>query len=274
MGKIDIVSMKIKSLNNREKTVRVILPYDYDRDTSRRYPVLYMHDGQNLVDPSPYSGYSWDAERIADDLYRQKAIPGIIIVGIDCDQLRRVFEYSGGFDRQAKAKIEMRAHAPIPNFHPEGLEYADFIVSEVKDYIDKTYRTFSDRTHTGIAGSSCGGNISLYMACWHKDIFGIVGAFSPAFWMLKNHLFTLIKNTDLPHDIKIYHDMGTKEGVFPQLTYLRNVHQLQNLLEAKNLDPGNLKLVIEKGAYHTELFWQSRFPDFLKFAFAEASDTK
>ncbi len=262
-----IYNIPSPELSGRMKRVRVFLPEGYD-DSHERYPVLYMHDGQNLVGPSPYSGYSWDVLRTSDRLARENIAGKLIIVGIDCDNKRRVMEYSGALTNRYIRKFTYKM--PKEEIYPEGRAYADFIVNRVKPFVDENYRTLTDRFSTGVAGSSCGGIISLYMECWYKEVFGIIGAFSPALEVVGKDLLDLLEKTDIPDGTKIYHDMGTKEGRFSLFTVLRYSHLIQKVLEKKLKNPEFLMHVIDKSATHTELFWQSRFPDFLAFSFPKS----
>ncbi|MBU1144804.1 MAG: alpha/beta hydrolase [Firmicutes bacterium] len=262
--RITIHEMNMKSLNNRKKIIRVCLPSDYDT-SNESYPVLYMHDGQNLNDPSSYSDYSWDIQRTLDHLQNQKIISGIIVVGIDADSKYRILEYSQELSQKAKKYLQKSmAQEEIKS---EGKEYAKFIVQDLKPFIDKNYRTLPQREFTGMAGSSCGGNISLYMGTQYDTIFSVIGAFSPAYWIVKQDLFSLIKQKNYFQPMMIYFDMGTKEGAFGCFTYLKDTKQMKQLFQDKKLNSINFKMVIEKKATHTELFWQSRFPEFVKWGF-------
>lgn len=255
--RINLYQFTANELGQRTKIVRVFLPKDYDQG-ERRYPVLYMHDGQNLIDPSPYSGYAWDVMHAMDATEGE----GVIIVGIDADPKMRILEYSGRLSERVQ-KI-LRRKMPHLMMKPEGEAYARFIVQKVKPFIDETYRTFPDRAHTGVAGSSCGGNISLLMLFWFPDIFGIVGAFSPAIWIIKDNLFALAQNAIIEESQRVYHDIGSKESrYFNGINIMRSRH-FQKLLSQKGMDS---TFVCDRGATHTELFWQARFQDFLKSYF-------
>lgn len=117
---------------------------------------------------------------------------------------------------------------PKLEIKPEALEYGDFIITQVKPYIDSNFRTYKDRNHTFIAGSSCGGIISIYLGLKYQNIFSIIGAFSPAFWFVRKPFFDSIKSINIDKNIIIYHDMGTKEnGKFSSL-YIKYQKSLMN----------------------------------------------
>jgi predicted alpha/beta superfamily hydrolase len=267
MGKIIIEQIPMPQMENLKRKIRVVLPENYDRNLSERYPVLYMHDGQNMTDPSPWSGYSWNVERIVSALENEGRIPGIIVVGIDTDDISRLSEYSQAIDKKAEKRVRKLCHGNL--FVPGAFSYSSFIIETLKPFIDQKYRTLSDREHTGTFGSSCGGNISIFLGTLHNDVFGIIGAFSPAYWLVKEDLFQRVEAKHLDPHTWIYHDMGLKEAWHARWTYARDDRQFHGLIVDKGFDDRHLKQVVDKEGRHTELFWQSRLPDFLSFAFGK-----
>jgi predicted alpha/beta superfamily hydrolase len=266
MEKIEVLDFLIKELGNRKRKVRVILPNDYYQNIHIQYPVIYMHDGQNLVDPSGVSGYSWDVAKSITKLVNQKIILGAIIVGIDSDDTYRIPEYTNAISKKAEKGIKKLTKSNL--FLPEAHLYGKFIVEVLKPYIDSNYRTLTDRLNTAIAGSSCGGNVSLYLGTVYNEIFGIVGAFSPAYWIVKEDLFDRVKNKNYLENTKIYHDMGGKEsGVLSLFTCVKDAKRFNQILESKITDSKNRLFIFDKKATHTELFWQDRFPTFVSWAF-------
>lgn len=259
--------MIIPELNNREKRVQVFLPYDYYH-SEKSYPVLYMGDGQNLVDPSPLSGYSWDIQNTLDELQKEGVIDGIIVVGIDSDSNDRILEYSFDFTRKVERMLHIKFH--LDNTTPQGEIFASFLVNEVKPFIDQMYRTVPNKESTYIAGSSCGGNIAFYIGLKHSDIFNGIGAFSPALWMIKHHLIPFINNTEIDPFLRVYLDTGSKEGYFGRMTFIKDLNHVYEVLLSKGLSPKNVCKVIDKGGLHTELFWQSRFREFIHFMFQKS----
>src|SRR5438132_769367 len=151
----------------RRRRVWLYLPPGYAR-SQQRYPVLYLQDGQNVFDARTSFAGEWGVDETLDSL-RALGDAGVIVVAVDNGQQRRFDEYS-----------------PWPNPQyggGQGDGYVEFLVQTLKPYIDQHYRTLPDRFHTGIAGSSMGGLISLYAALKYPDVFGRVGVFSPAFWV-------------------------------------------------------------------------------------------
>jgi predicted alpha/beta superfamily hydrolase len=253
-------------LNHSPRTIRIWLPKDYEEQPELRYPVLYMHDGQTAADPSPFSGYSWNAPQTIAEMQRSGDIGGLILVGVDNGEDDRIQEYTCGTGPKGIRGVKRYLKGP---WQPKGDVYGSFLIDVVKTFIDANYRTLPDRIHTGIAGSSCGGNISLELWLRHPEVFGVVGAFSPAYWVIAEEFFPRLEQTNLPIDAMIYHDMGGKESKWFPMKHFFAVHRFHKMMKIKGYDEKHLKLVIDPNATHTELFWQSRFPDFITFAFGK-----
>ena len=150
----------------RTRRIWIYLPPDY-ATSGKRYPVLYMHDGQNLFDAATSYAGEWGIDESLDSL-AARGDRGVIVVGIDNGSEQRMNEYS-------------------PWRHPqsgggEGDRYVQFLVQTLKPFIDRRFRTLPDREHTGVMGSSMGGLISLAAAFRHPEVFGRVGVFSPSLW--------------------------------------------------------------------------------------------
>ncbi|HPD99778.1 MAG TPA: alpha/beta hydrolase-fold protein [Bacillota bacterium] len=250
----DIYSKNLK----RNKKVRIILPLNYSAEEIS-YPVIYMHDGQNLIDPSPFSNHSWEVMETMDEYYNQ--LGGVIVVGIDSDNVYRIMEYSNDLNRSATKRLKsMNAE----NIRPEADEYGKFIVEELKPLIDREFRTKTNREFTYMAGSSCGGNISIYLGLKYQDVFSCIGAFSPAYYIVKKGLYEFMDNIEIDKIFRIYHDMGTKEnGLFSKI-YFNEQKVFQDYI-SKKMPKKNLMQVIDEGATHSEIHWAKRFKNFLVF---------
>jgi len=236
----------------------VYLPPSY-AESERRYPVLYMHDGQNLFDAATSFAGEWYADEAMEMLARQGL--EAIIVGIPNIGERRFHEY-------------------IPFASPElaevqGEAYVAFIADTVKPIIDRDFRSRPEREATGVAGSSLGGLISLYAYFRRPEVFGLAGVFSPAFRWGKRGIFSFVSHADFAPG-KIYMDVGTAEGVGLADTrhaqrsfafqYLRHVRRMDEMLCRKGYRPGaSLRYVEEEGGIHHESAWARRLPDALRF---------
>ena len=144
----------------------------------------------------------------------------------------------------------------------QGPAYAKFLIEDLKPLIDKRYRTLSDRDNTAVCGSSMGGLISYYLGKYHSDTFSKIGVYSPSFWWNQGEPIHDAK--DYPQNLKLWMDMGTREGN-PKLPVSQNgniklVRACKAALEAQGFIEGeNLAYLEDRGAYHTEYFWGLRF---------------
>ncbi len=243
--------------NNRD--ILVWLPISYDTQPEKRYPVLYMQDGQNLFDA--YTSYAgeWAVDetmlRLADEGYEA------IIVGIPNND-RRMFEYSPYADKWLRMN------------EGQGNAYLAFLTETLKTLIDKDFRTLPDRYHTGIAGSSMGGLISLYAYFKCPHIYGFCGALSPSHWVGNSAIFQTIEHTSF-FPGKIYLDIGGQEGNPAtrrhktgslENPYLLAVRRLSEVLIKKGFAPGyHLRYVEDLLGKHNEEAWARRLPDALRF---------
>lgn len=241
--------MPIPQLGVKSRRIWIYLPPGY-RENERRYPVLYMHDGQNLFDRSTSYCGEWSVGRSINAMVKSGTHTGAIVVGIDNGGPARGSEYSPWKGIDVKK--------------PRGEEYVQFIINNLKPFIDINLRTLPDRKNTGIAGSSAGGIISFYAAVKHHDVFGIGGIFSPSFWYSWDNVQALIKNTDLSAGMRIYLDIGTCEEDRPE-DYLRCAISASELFSKKK--GVKLKFIVDEGAPHHEDAWARRFPDAFRYMY-------
>jgi predicted alpha/beta superfamily hydrolase len=225
------------------RDVIVWLPPSYHNDRRRRYPVLYMQDGQNLMDPSTaFLGIDWRVDEMANDLILRKKMKEIIIVGI-YNTPDREQEYTGAI---------------------AGRAYANFVIHDLKQMIDSTYRTKPDSQNTGVMGSSLGGLISFLFAWWHPDVFGKAGCMSNSFFWNDYHVYQEVEDYHGPKKrIRYYLDVGSRE-VFLRTGYQKMVRLLQRKGYRKNVD---LQYHFAQGASHDEKSWGKRVWRPLTFLF-------
>lgn len=239
--KTELYSPQLK--NGRQ--VLAYLPPSYE-SSSQRYPVIYMHDGQNLFDALTSFAGEWGVDETMQALSREGL--EAIVVGIPNNE-KRQNEYNP-YDNRRFGK-------------GRGDAYVRYIVETVKPEIDSAFRTLPDNPHTGIMGSSMGGLISLYAYLQYPQVFGFAGAMSPAFWIAAQEIIRLIER--LPRrDGKLYIDIGT--GEMPRRTgMLPVVPRIVAHLKEKGY---HLKYVEERGGLHNEDAWRRRLPDALRFLLA------
>ncbi|MDP3129799.1 MAG: alpha/beta hydrolase-fold protein, partial [Bacillota bacterium] len=203
--------------------------------------------------------------RTLDRMQAAGETDGIIVVGIDNGGDHRISEYSPSIDPRAIKRIEK--HFKGIALVAEGGAYGDWLVGTLKPSIDARYRTLPAQATTGIAGSSCGGNIALSIVLAHPDRFGVVGVFSPAIWVIAPDVFRRLKRADLP-GVRVYHDMGGREekGLLASLALVLSSLRLDRALK-RRLPARSVMRRFDPVARHTELFWQDRFPEFVRWGF-------
>ncbi len=234
-------------------TLSIHLPPGYDLDPSRHYPVLYLHDGQNLFDATTsFAGVPWSADETAEQLARLGEVEPIIQVGI-ANTPDRLKEYGS------------KPGDPGDLAH----RYARFLLEEVKPFIDRTYRTRTGPEHTGIGGSSMGGLISLQLCKWHPEIFGRCAALSPSLWWDNGRLTQEIG--DDPKTLsnsRIWLDMGTREGPPSDGGLTAMQRRARKLAEhLRHFHPRRFRYVEIEGGLHNEGAWSARYGEVLKFLF-------
>jgi predicted alpha/beta superfamily hydrolase len=229
-------------LRNR-RGVDVYLPASYEQGR-RRFPVVYMQDGQNLSDPSiAFCGNTW---RLLEGL-RWLAERGIepIVVGIH-NTAERLAEYSPFED--------------VKHGGGDGDRYTRFLIDTVKPRIDANYRTRKDRASTVVAGSSMGGLISLYAFFRRPSAFGAAAVLSPSIWFGGREILPFVQNARLTRG-RLYLDVGTNEGT----ATLRDARTLNRVLRRKGYKGDALWYLEAHGAQHREADWAWRLPQALEF---------
>lgn len=249
-----------KFLNN-ERTLIVYVPPLYDARPDERYPVLYMHDGQNLFDAATsFAGVEWQADETAERLIRAGKIPPILIVGI-YNNADRINEYTPWLDKRQQQG-------------GRGEKYARFVVEEVKPFIDSTYRSKPGREHTAVAGSSLGGLISLYVATKHPDTFSKAGVISPALmWGGRRALSELEADPAVLNQLHLWIDMGTEEAreIEAFKKAIDETRRLADLCKEAGLRPERDYIYREiPGGRHNEAAWAGRFESMLLFFFEKS----
>lgn len=226
---------------HRARKIWIYLPRDYEANPKQRYPVLYMHDGQNLFDDiTSYAG-EWGVDEFLDST----KLGYCIVIGIDNGGNKRTNEYNP-YDNERFGK-------------GEGDQYVDFIVKTLKPFIDKQYRTLKDRPHTMIAGSSMGGLISMYAVMKYPKVFGAAGIFSPSFWIAKPRIFEEMAHKARQVKAKIYFYAGGQEGE----SMVQDTQEAYGILQ--NGSSSKVHIVIKEDGKHNEERWRQEFPMFYEW---------
>ena len=240
-----------------DRDVLVYLPPGYDADKRKRYSVLYLHDGQNLFDgaTSFIKGAEWGVDETAQRLITEGAIEPIIIVGVYNTGKDRVDEYTPTVD--ARHKVGGKADL-----------YGKMLVEELKPFIDSEYRTRRDAKHTGLGGSSLGGLVSLYLALKYPQTFGRVLVVSPSVWWDDKMIVREVEALKKRPRLRVWLDMGTKEGGNEAEEHTRNARDLRDALVRKGWKDGSdLKYFEAEGAEHNERAWAARVEPMFRFLF-------
>ncbi|NOZ12137.1 MAG: T9SS type A sorting domain-containing protein [Acidobacteria bacterium] len=231
---------------DRYRRIWLYLPPDYEENT-KSYPVLYMHDGQNLFDAQTSYAGEWEVDETLNDLADQGySVP--FVVGIDNGGTLRIDELTPWYNPQYGGG--------------EGDEYLAFIVETLKPYIDQHYRTVPGRENTGIMGSSLGGLISLYGAVKYQEVFGKSGDFSPAYWINRDSIFRYVSQTGKKQDVRFYQNAGEHEGN----DYIVMMYEMEDTLKSVGFEHVTSKTI--PGGQHNEQTWRDDFANAYLWLFA------
>jgi len=239
--------------------LRVWLPPGYDdaENAGRRYPVLYLNDGQNLFESATsFTGIEWQVDETAERLIREGAVPPMIIVGID----------NTGKDR-------VREYMPHRSMHPmtlrvRGRHYPDFLMKEVMPFVESAYRVATGPENTGLGGSSLGGLIALYTVIVQPGMIGRLLVESPSLWPSHRQAIEESRAVRIWPE-RIFLAAGTNEAgsVERSRTVVDDVRELAAIIRRAVLSEKRLRLVIKDEAGHSEAAWAERFPEALQFLF-------
>lgn len=257
-GSFEIHSNFRSKYLNHERDIIVYLPPGYHDSPERRYPVCYMHDGQNLFDPATaFGGTDWQLHKFADEMTNGGEIPPLIIVGINNAGEARLFEYTHVSKNGRRGGL-----APA---------YGRAIVNELKPRIDGQYRTLPEARYTTLGGSSLGGLVSAYLGIRYPGVFGKLILMSPSVWWAQRDI---LKHVTAPRSgprPQIWLDVGTEEGSDPERT-LTEVRALRDAFLAKGWKLGqDLQYHEEEGAEHNERAWGRRMRPALRFLYADSA---
>jgi len=225
---------------NRYRRIWIYVPPEYGL-SKKHFPVLYMHDGQNLFDDATAFSEEWCVDETLN-ASKEKCI----VVGIDNGEVNRINEYSVHDTEHGKG---------------EGRLYLDFIVHTLKPYIDNSFRTLPDPTYTAIAGSSMGGLISFYAGLLFPKVFGSIGVLSPSFWLYP-HIYDEATSLLQKHKVtfqRFYFYGGKQEGG----DMVKGIKRMTSLMKA--YPQLKIKQEINPEGVHSEIHWRDHFPAFYQW---------
>ncbi|MEO8150039.1 MAG: alpha/beta hydrolase-fold protein [Bacteroidia bacterium] len=237
---------------NRLRRVWIYLPNDYFT-TTKTYPVVYMHDGQNVFDAATSFAGEWNVDDSLS-IMQMNGDSGAIVVAIDNGGQYRLDEY-------------------CPYNNPsygggQGDLYVDFLVNTLKPAIDSNFRTKPDRLNTAIAGSSVGAYIALYAGIKYQNVFSKIGSFSPAYWF-DDSIYTYILNQGVTQPMRIYQVCSQNEGA----SVVYNMNRMQDSLVSAGMFANQIQSVVRTYGSHSESFWRLEFGTGYRWLFSNAIGT-
>lgn len=259
-GDLKIHHWTSKSLRRRRPVI-VYLPPGYNANDPWRYPVCYVHDGQNIFDPRTSAfGVDWGLGRVIEKELSHRQITPLIVVAI------------------YNTRYRMEEYTPTCDYRERGgraLQYLQAVVEELKPFVDRTYNTRHDAEWTGIMGSSLGGLLALYASHAFPHVFGRVGALSPSLWWAGRDMISALAGSEkFVAPRRLWLDMGTRESnedrnrngvpdVLDDLRMLRYVLLGRGMVEGQNLWVEEVP-----GGAHTEADWGRRVDRVLRFLYS------
>jgi predicted alpha/beta superfamily hydrolase len=240
-----------------DRRITVWLPPGW-RARRRRYPVLYLNDGQNLFDPArAFAGQTWHVRETAAWLIRHKRIPPLVIVGIDHGGARRGREY-----------LPVEDDRNPGGRNPLGREYVEFVTREVLPFMLREYPVDAGPSNTGFGGSSYGAVAVLHAAIVRPGVFGRVLLESPSLYVGGEHLLRRARSVRR-WPLRAYLGVGTAETSRADRNEetVANVRKLEAILRRAGLGARRLRVVVEPGGTHSEGAWARRLPSALEFLY-------
>lgn len=257
-GRYHLVQAFGATLLGNTRDVLIYLPPSYSDEVSREFPVLYMHDGQNLYyDDTAAYGFAWEVDDVADRLVSAGEMEEVIIVGV-YNTADRINEYTPTLDQNYGGG--------------DGPLYADFLIHDLKPWVDEHYRTRVGPEDTAVMGSSLGGLISFWLGWTYPEVFGMSGAVSPSFWWNNTDSLTMVQGGALPPEARFYLDIGTAEGEDVSgdglTSSVKDTRDVRNALLTLGAEwPRTLAYLEVLGGAHNESAWEARVEHPLRWMF-------
>jgi predicted alpha/beta superfamily hydrolase len=242
---------------HNQRDVLVYLPRRYRHSPRRRYPVLYLNDGQNMFDAATsFAGVEWGVDEAAQRLIAKRLIEPIIIVAVANTGEDRIHEYAPTAGAIYESVLEEKRSRGLAK------KYGQFLIEELKPYIDREYRTRPEAEFTGLGGASFGGLATLALGLWFPQNFNRLAVMSPAIWWDDCAIYRILDTLEKKPPLKIWLDTGTLEPGWERARVLRD----RLVARGWRLDD-DLSYTEAEGADHSEAAWGSRFEAVLRFLF-------
>jgi predicted alpha/beta superfamily hydrolase len=238
-----------------DRTIIVYLPPDYATSGARHYPVLYLHDGQNVFDRATSVGEEWHVDETAQEMIADGKIAPIIVVGIYNTGVHRIDEYAPTL----REDIGGGGQAD---------DYGRMLVQELKPFIDRTYRTLPSAASTAMGGSSLGGLVTMYLGLRYPTVFSRLAVLSPSVWWDERVILQEVEALPRKLPLRIWLDAGDREG--PEV--IADARALKDALVAKGWTAGqDLSYLEAEGGEHNEASWAARVGAVLAYLFPPSS---
>ncbi len=239
-----------------QRELVVYLPPGYDEHPQQRYPVMYFHDSQNVFEAHTayVAGQYWQIPETVDQLIAEGRLQPLILVGIPHGGERRIDEFTP-------------SRNPKNHYGGQAALYGQMLVEEILPFIEHQYRILPGAKNTGMAGSSLGGLVTIFLGIRYPEVFGKLAVMSPSVWWDYRMILRKIVSVTHKHRPKVWLDVGLREGSNPR-SVLRDVRLLKDVLERKGWKAGsNLNYYEDPEGGHDERAWAARAPEMLQFLF-------
>ncbi|RZK41204.1 MAG: alpha/beta hydrolase [Pedobacter sp.] len=238
-----------------KRKVWIYLPEDYDKSKGK-YPVLYMHDGQDLFDEATSQGRIGPLEWGVDETIDKAKLKCIVVaVEHDEDKLKRTREYF--------------YHDNPDNSNVEGKKYLDFIVNNLKPYIDKNYRTKADKANTFMSGSSMGGLITFYAGLNYPETFGVLGVLSPSIWLdhgnINKEISQKLNQPAIKQQRYFFYGGGNENRTKPDGSFVKMNDDINKAVAEFKPSAATIKVSINPEGRHGAWYWKSAFAEFYQW---------
>jgi len=287
-SRIETFTIPMPQLGNRQKDIQVYLPPNYD-SSDTAYPVVYLHNGDDLFNPRPEASGDYKVDETLDGLFFEGSLGGVIVVGIEVDRDSPWDEYMPWVNENMYDWVKPSNSNPVQG--GDGFAFIDFIVHTLKPAIDSRYRTLPDRENTAIGGFCRGAIFPLLAGISYPEVFSKVMSVSPAVWLAEdggtwlsnNHFINYINNAAMPRDVIFYLEIGTKESsgsrppvkdqdgkriTYPQ-AYLEGAEIVYRSLINNGLPETNITYRIIEGSKGGRDEWGTRIDDIFLYFFSD-----
>lgn len=254
-------NLSVQFHDGEKRLIRVLLPNDY-KNTTEKFPVLYMFDGQNLFNPEDsYTGVTWEVKEALEKLIKKGQAQPMIVVGIDHAGARRLQEY-GPFKMEYDDQI----------IHGQGEKFSEFFVKELIPKLETLYPIEAASEKRFLAGSSMGGLMTVYTSLRYPIVFTKSGVFSLSSWISKQAFTDFVNKNISTGDAQYYIQVGTREGLDAATgkenkalskTYLEDTMDFAEQLVQGGYKRNHIKLRVGKEDWHSETCWRNYMEDFI-----------